>query len=63
MQAIPALSDRQVSIPSISEKTLASQQVLLVRPDQFVAAVGDSQVDIIKELKNAGLTETALATM
>lgn len=63
VQAIPALSDRQVSIPSISEKTLASQQVLLVRPDQFVAAVGDSQVDIIKELNNAGLTETALATM
>jgi len=63
VQAIPALSDRQVSIPSISEKTLASQQVLLVRPDQFVAAVGDNQVDIMKELKNAGITEIALATM
>jgi 2-polyprenyl-6-methoxyphenol hydroxylase-like FAD-dependent oxidoreductase len=63
VQAIPAPSDRQVSIPSISEKTLASQQVLLVRPDQFVAAVGDSQVDIMKELKNAGITEIALATM
>jgi 2-polyprenyl-6-methoxyphenol hydroxylase-like FAD-dependent oxidoreductase len=63
VQAIPAPIDRQLSIPSIPEKTLASQQVLLVRPDQFVAAVGDSQVDIMKELKNAGLTEMALATM
>jgi NADPH-dependent dioxygenase len=63
VQAIPAPSDKQVSIPSISEKTLAAQQVLLVRPDQFLAAVGDSQEDILKELKKAGMTEMAIATM
>jgi 2-polyprenyl-6-methoxyphenol hydroxylase-like FAD-dependent oxidoreductase len=55
--------ENQVSVPAISEKAYAASQVLLVRPDQFVAGVGASTEALMDELKRAGMTETALATM
>ena len=60
---IPAKFDAQVSVPPISKKTFAAQQVLLVRPDQFVAGVGETQEELLKELKKAGMNEKALETM
>merc|ERR1712176_1025445 len=53
----------QVSMPAISKTAYEAQQVLLIRPDQFVAAVGTSIEPLVDELKQAGLTETALAMM
>lgn len=55
--------ENQVSVPPISQKAYAASQVLLVRPDQFVAGVGASTEELMDELKRAGMTETALATM
>jgi len=56
--------DRQVSFPTISRKAYAAPQVLLVRPDEFVAGVGPTLEYFLHELRNAGmLSETALATM
>ena len=63
MTVIPAKFDAQVSVPPISKKTFAAQQVLLVRPDQFVAGVGETQEELLKELKKAGMNEKALETM
>ena len=53
----------QVSVPVISEAAYKAPQVLLVRPDQFVAGVGTGIEPLVDELKRAGLSETALATM
>jgi 2-polyprenyl-6-methoxyphenol hydroxylase-like FAD-dependent oxidoreductase len=55
--------ENQVSVPVISKKAYAAPQVLLVRPDQFVAGVGASTEALLDELKRAGMTEMALATM
>jgi len=55
--------EEQVSMPAISKTAYEAQQVLLIRPDQFVAAVGTSIEPLVDELKQAGLTETALAMM
>lgn len=53
----------QVSVPAISETAYAASQVLLVRPDQFVAGVANGIEPLLDELKLAGLTEMALAMM
>jgi len=50
-------------MPVISEKAYAASQVLLVRPDQFVAGVGLDMQGLLDELTQAGLTDVALATM
>lgn len=55
--------EQQVSFPVLSEKAYAAPQVLLVRPDQFVAGVGSSLEHLLDELRKAGMSETALATM
>jgi 2-polyprenyl-6-methoxyphenol hydroxylase-like FAD-dependent oxidoreductase len=54
---------QQVSVPAIPEAAYKAQQVILVRPDQFVAGVGTSIEQLVDELKRAGLSETALAMM
>jgi len=53
----------QVSVPVISKKAYEASQVLLVRPDTFVAGVGANAQVLLDELKAAGMNETALATM
>lgn len=53
----------QVSVPAISEIAYKAPQVLLVRPDQFVAGIGESIEPLVDDLKQAGLSETALAMM
>jgi len=58
-----AAPEHQVSMPVISEKAYAASQVLLVRPDQFVAGVGPDMQGLLDELAQAGLTDVALATM
>lgn len=63
VHAVASSLEEQVSIPAISETAYKAPQVLLVRPDQFVAAVGTSIEPLVDELKEAGLTETALAMM
>ena len=55
--------NHQVSIPLISKQAYAAEQVLLVRPDQFVAGVGNSMQALIEDLKLAGLDDNALAVM
>lgn len=60
---IPATFDAQVSVPLILEKTYGAQQVLLVRPDQFVAGVGETQEELLDELKKSGMNDKALAIM
>lgn len=55
--------DQQVSFPVISQKAYAAPQVLLVRPDEFVAGVGPSVEYFLDELKDAGMPGTALAKM
>eukprot|EP00536_Pseudo-nitzschia_multiseries_P010639 jgi/Psemu1/203798/e_gw1.333.5.1 len=56
-------ASQQISVPTISETALLAPQVLLVRPDSFVAGVGSSAQALLEELKLAGFSETALATM
>lgn len=63
VHATPAAFEKQVAIPAISEKTYFARQVLLVRPDQFVAGVGPSMEALKDELKKAGMTSVALETM
>lgn len=58
-----AAPEHQVSVPVISEKAYAASQVLLVRPDQFVAGVGPDMQGLLDELTQAGLTDVALATI
>jgi len=55
--------ETQVSVPAISETAYAASQVLLVRPDQFVAGVASDTETLMEELRKAGLTDVALATM
>merc|ERR1712232_595669 len=59
----PAENSLQTSVPSIPIEALAAQQVLLIRPDQFVAGVGETKEELLNELKDAGLHEKAIATM
>eukprot|EP00536_Pseudo-nitzschia_multiseries_P012199 jgi/Psemu1/290137/fgenesh1_pg.451_\ len=60
---VPANIGDQVSIPSISKKTLAAHQVLLVRPDQFITGVGTTQEEILSQLKRTGIDGKALDLM
>jgi len=59
----PAKIGDQVSVPSISNKAFTAQQVLFVRPDQFVAGVGASHEEILLQLKKTGINDKALAMM
>jgi len=63
VHVVAADAEKQVSVPLISPKSYAAPQVILVRPDQFVSGVGASSDSIIAKLRNAGMSETALATM
>jgi 2-polyprenyl-6-methoxyphenol hydroxylase-like FAD-dependent oxidoreductase len=63
VHVIPAGNDTQVTVPLISSKTLTAQQVLLVRPDQFVAGVGETKQDLLKQLINSGMSEKAISMM
>jgi len=59
----PAENSLQASVPSIPVKALTAQQVLLIRPDQFVAGVDETKEELLNQLKDAGLHEKAIATM
>lgn len=63
VHAVASIFAEQVSVPAIPEAAYKAQQVILVRPDQFVAGVGTSIEQLVDELKRAGLSETALAMM
>lgn len=60
---VPAKSEEQVSVPKITEKALTAQQILLVRPDQFVAGVGRTQEEMLNQLRKVGINEKAIAVM
>lgn len=60
---IPSGNEKQVTVPSILSKTLAAQQVILVRPDQFVAGVGETKQDLLNQLMNAGMSEKVISVM
>eukprot|EP00532_Pseudo-nitzschia_australis_P010321 CAMPEP_0168241752 /NCGR_PEP_ID=MMETSP0140_2-20121125/22970_1 /TAXON_ID=44445 /ORGANISM="Pseudo-nitzschia australis, Strain 10249 10 AB" /LENGTH=236 /DNA_ID=CAMNT_0008176639 /DNA_START=1 /DNA_END=711 /DNA_ORIENTATION=- len=60
---IPSKIGDQVSVPKISKRAFVAQQVLLVRPDQFVAAVKDTQEQILEQLKKTGIDNNALLMM
>lgn len=51
VHVIPAKA--QTSVPAISETTLAKTQVILVRPDLFVAAVDDTYEELEATIKKA----------
>jgi hypothetical protein len=53
----------QVSVPVISEEAYAAKQVILVRPDQFVAGVDQTREALWDELKAAGLDDKAIVMM
>lgn len=63
VHAAAADAEKQTSFPLISQNSYSAPQVILVRPDQFVAGVGDSPESIIAKLREAGMSEIALATM
>jgi len=63
IRVVAADGELQISVPVISHNAYAAPQVILVRPDQFVAAVGTSPESIIVRMRKAGISETALATM
>ena len=56
-------SNEQTSIPLISQEGCSCEQVILVRPDLFVAGIGRSREDLISGLEMTGLDEKALAMM
>jgi len=58
-----AYMDQQVSFPVITQRAYAAPQVLLVRPDEFVAGVGPNLEYFLDELRQAGMSDTALASM
>merc|ERR1712007_355661 len=45
------LAKEQASVPAISEDVIARPQAVLVRPDLFVAAVGESLEDLEDDVK------------
>ncbi|KAL3774074.1 hypothetical protein ACHAWO_005281 [Cyclotella atomus] len=53
----------QVSVPVISEEAYAAKQVILVRPDQFVAGVDQTREALWDELKAAGLDDKTIVMM
>jgi len=55
--------NEQVSVPVISEEAYATKQVLLVRPDLFVAGVDETRESLLEELHAAGLNEKAISMM
>ena len=63
VSVIPSKIGDQVSVPKISKSAFEAQQVLLVRPDQFVAAVGDTQEQMLEQLKKTGIDNKALSMM
>lgn len=63
VHATPAKFEAQVSVPVIAKNSFAVPQVLLVRPDQFVAGVASTQQELIEQLQKVGLSENALMAM
>ena len=55
--------NQQVSIPVISKEAYAAEQVILVRPDLFVAGISDSRQSLIDDLMLAGFDDKAVAMM
>jgi hypothetical protein len=56
-------SAKQVSVPIISKQALTAQQVILVRPDLFVAGIGETRQELLDGLKGGGLNDKALSMM
>lgn len=56
-------SDKQTSIPLISKEACSGEQVILVRPDLFVAGIGRNREELMSGLQMTGLDEKALAMM
>lgn len=63
VNVVAADAEKQISVPLISRKSYTAPQVILVRPDQFVAGVGATPDSIISKLRNSGMSEIALSTM